>query len=182
MDFQGSGVNVRLGGYWTIEHILAIVIPVLTFLLLLSLAMLWFRHKKQRMQHEQRMLALERGLVPPDGSGLAGWGGRRSGWLVLAVGLPVFIAFAGGVGTFGLVDAMRRGGGNFTGIIITIWIVGGAVGLAAVIMGALGIMANQRQQFRRPPILEPARGEPPPRVPFEDRSPAGERIRKQEPL
>jgi hypothetical protein len=85
------------------------------------------------------------------------------------------------VGTFMLVDGAARSGRDFTGLLVAIWLVGGAVGLAAVILGGLGLMAAQREQRRRPPILETPRAEPAPQRAFEDREPVvTEKIRKQE--
>jgi len=160
-----------------------LLVPVgtaLAFFLVLALLGLWFKDRKGRRVHEEQMFALQHGLLPPEWSGEAARASFGRAWLWLAIGLPVFIAFAGGIGTALLVDDARRSGRELTGIIVAIWIVGGAVGLAAVIVGGLGLMANQRQRLSRPPLVEPPQVRPAPPVPFEERDPSGERFRKQE--
>jgi hypothetical protein len=149
---------------------------VVVLLLLVLLAL----DRKNRRLHEEKMRALERGLVPQEWMNLFGRDSRRMGWLWLALGLPIFIAFALGIGTFLLVDAQMHSLRDMTAIIVTIWVAGGAVGLAAVIIGGMGMMADQRQQARRPPVLEVSRVAPPHLGTFDDRNPTSEKIRKPE--
>jgi hypothetical protein len=63
---------------------------------------------------------------------------------------------------------------------IAMWSAGGLVGLAAVIVGGIGLMADQRQSHARA-----SRGEIPqvravPPTAFENRDPGSEKIWKQE--
>jgi hypothetical protein len=130
----------------------------LGFFLIVILLALRSENLKRRQLHEERLLALQRGLIPPD------WldnpvRDRRRAWLLLCIGLPIFIACALFVGTYELVDASLRTGQNFKELLVTIWIVGGAVALAAVIMGGLGLLGEQRRGSRqdrsmllRPPL------------------------------
>jgi hypothetical protein len=164
-------------GGFTAWHAVALVGGVLLFFLLLAILALLYRDRSERRRHDQQMQALQRGLLPPEWTGTSQ---RRFGWLWLALGLPIFVAFAGGIGTALLVDASMRGGRSFTEAIVAIWIVGGAVGLASVIMGGLGMMADQRRQQRLPPPLDypPVRLAPP--ETDSGRDPTAERIWKQE--
>jgi len=152
----------------------------LAFILVMILVKFWFKDQKGRRVHEEQMLAIERGLLPPEWSGEATRASIRRTWLWLAIGLPVFITFAGGIGTALLVDSAMRSGNNFSGTMIAIWLAGGAVALAAVIFGGLGLMADQRQHMHRPIRMEPPQVRPVPSIPFEDRDPSAEKFRKQE--
>src|SRR6266446_5333888 len=154
---------------FTFWHLLALVGAVLLFYLLLVLIAMWFKDRKSRRLHEEQMLALERGLVPAEGIGQPERDARQKTWLWLAVGLPVFIALALGAGTYLLVDGSARSGRDATALLIVIWLVGGAVGLAAVIVGGLGLMAAQRAQHRRASGIELPRVEPASRRTFDDR-------------
>ena len=126
------------------------------------------------------MLALQRGLVTPEWISQPERDSRRRTWLWLAVGLPVFIAGALAFGTFMLMDGASRSGRDFTGIVITIWVVGGVVGLAAVTLGSIGLMISQREPPRRAPRVEVPLVEPAPPPAFDDRDAGTERIWKQE--
>lgn len=139
---------------------------------------LWVEDRKKRRLHEENMLALQRGLLPPQWQVQASR--PRKGWLGLAIGLPVFIACALAYGTFQLVEANRWAQRDLTGVMIAMWIVGGAVGLGAVIVGGIGLMADQRQYHTRV-----SRGEIPqvravPPTAFESRDPGKENVWKQE--
>jgi len=152
----------------------------LGFFLILAILALWFKDRKNRRLHEEQMLAMQRGLDPPEWSGQSARASFRRAWLGLAVGLPIFIAFALALGTHMLVDAAGRSLRDFTHIIVLIWLVGGAVGLTAVIMGGLGLMANQRRHYRQASNREMPQVPPAPPVRFEDRAPAPEKFKKQE--
>ena len=165
---------------FTSWHVVALVGADLLFFLLLAIIILWYRDRKSRRLHEQHMQALERGLNPSEWGNQSERSGRRMGWLWLAVGLPVFIAFAGGIGTALLTDASMRSNRNMMEIMVTIWIVGGVVALAAVIMGGLGMIAEQRRQARLPPPLEYPSVRPAPVDVDKSHDPATERIWKQE--
>jgi hypothetical protein len=161
-------------------HLVTLVGAGLLFFLLLAVVALWFKDRKGRRLHDEQMQALEHGLVPPDWASQLDRHSRRVGWLWLALGLPVFIAFALGFGTFMLVDGGMRSGRNMTDVIVVIWLVGGVVGLAAVVMGGLGLMAAQRRQQGMPPPLDYPSVRPAPPPIDKGRDPATERIWKQE--
>jgi hypothetical protein len=161
-------------------YIIAGIVLVLVFFLALALLGMWFNDRKSRRLHEEQMLALERGLLPPDWAAKLAQSGFRKGWLWLAIGLPIFIACALGVGTFLLVDANRYGGHNLTGIIITIWLVGGTVGLAAVILGGLGLMVDQRRHLPREPFVGPPQARAASSPGTVERDSGSERFWKQE--
>lgn len=138
----------------------------------------WSEDRKKRRQHEEHMLALQRNLLPPD------WQVQpsrpRKGWLALAIGLPVFIACALAYGTHELVEANRWATRDLTGLMIAMWVVGGLVGLGAVIVGGIGLMADQRQSYARSHQGEipQVRVAAPPAS--EKRDPAAEQFFKQE--
>jgi hypothetical protein len=137
----------------------------------------WAEDRKRRDQHEERMLALQRGLLPPEWVGDP-WRNRRRAWLSLCIGLPTLIGCALAWGTFRLVEASTHAR-DFTSLLIFIWLIGGAVGLAAVILGGLGLLDVQRREFRqRPPVNLPDRGDLPGRMP-QDQG-ASDHIWKQE--
>jgi hypothetical protein len=139
---------------------------------------LWVEDRKKRRLHEENMLALQRGLLPPQWQAQASR--PRKGWLGLAIGLPVFIACALAYGTFQLVDANRWAQRDLTGVMIAMWIVGGAVGLGAVIIGGIGLMADQRQHYARASQGQIPQVRPAPPAAFEPRDPGTEQIWKQE--
>jgi hypothetical protein len=114
---------------------------------------LWAEDRKKRREHEERMLALQRGLLPPDWA-IDTWRNRRRAWLVLCLGLPTVIACALVWGTFRLVEAMTRSGQDFRAILLVIWLMSGAVALASVIVGGLGLLDEQRWERRQRPSLE----------------------------
>jgi hypothetical protein len=155
----------------------ALLLPLLgvAFVVLMVVLAVWSEERKRRLD----MLALQRGLVPPEWLNDTGRGRRRA-WLWLCLGLPVLIACALAWGTFRLVEASVHTGRDFTTLLLTMWIVGGAVGLAAVIMGGLGLLADQRHAHRQAPRVDMPRMTDVTGTSQHERKPSSEQIWKQE--
>lgn len=150
----GPGGTFPWREFWTVEAVISILgCGLLLFLgvcLVISLKL-----RKSQMLHEEQMLALERGLVRPEGLDLDSGRGRRTGWAWVAVGVPFLGLCAVVVATIFVLTWYGSNASLFNqyipALLITFWIVSGVVSVAAVVMGSLGLLAEQRLRLKGPP-------------------------------
>jgi anaerobic C4-dicarboxylate transporter len=175
------GQQIHVFGPWETGQILAVLIPALVFALLVITLLVWFTHAKNRMRHEQQMLALQRGLVS-EGSGQRA---RGRSWLWVALGVPVFIAALAAAATVGILTHFAASRDPFHpvmfGMVLALWIVSGVVCLAALIVGGIGLMREQRRASRaeHPPREQPFPDRPPGAGPVTPRA-IEETVREQD--